>query len=946
MEEWGLGIRVSGKDRSDLNVNIYKIIHDQVEAHRRMQMADLLPKAMACYEEYNLGCYDTSTGPMSEIGVLPTPPTTLDTSFVLFNEKVNGLQASFFDIATAFTADTYDPSLPTVFVTHGFTDSLDNGWLYDIKDAVQGTFPRVNIFLMDWKKGAEPSVFNYIKAAANTLICGRQLGVLATHLANDLGADPSTFHGIGHSLGGHVMSFASNWLEENIGRKFGKVTGGQRQPGCPNLIIGGIEDIFGDADASCSHSRARQYIAESVQQSGCRFRSVACEDVSNFDLDFLKGECSINNYVSSFMGIESVGNGSMYLLTLSEEDDPTFCGQHYRVSIRSSDTGDNTYGLLEVKLQNGDGGTTKQFHVTKDDEKIDSGSWKHHVFIEKYSVMNGQPVQNVIVEYIRFDGIFTHGKLQWPLDQIVIEDGTNTLPTVFVTHGFRDGLSYGVSLCAIKDVVFETHGPSNVILMDWEKGAEPSTFNYVKAAMNTLIVGRQLGVLATHLALTLGADPSTFHGIGHSLGCHVMAFASNWLEENTGRKFGKITALDPANPLFYDGTESDVSRQDKNDANFTVVIHTSSGSIFTGHLSPMRPTGHLDFYPNGGSEQPGCPSTLVRGIMKGLFSSRSSDKSWSYRETRIPAMDRCSEILNVASNPGRFSRVQRVVGDIGCSHSRAWQYIVESVPKSGCVFRAVACDGVQDFNRDFIRGECSINTANSSIMGLRSNGHGKMYLLTLPQEEEPTFCADFFSLYLYTTGQHYRVSLLSSNTQEHTQGAFLVTLYNDSNGQTRKFEIISADEKVEGGKWKHFIFIEKFSALHGGPVTRILVEYRRNYKAAESKGYWSADEVRIEDGANTYGLCHIRPHVNLTILSTFSLRISTMICSLVKVLLIGIMIIAVLAMTKAATASARTCESTGGECVISKWCGRGPRAKGVTGCTDEEVCCIWVTRRG
>jgi hypothetical protein len=64
-------------------------------------------------------------------------------------------------------------------------------------------------------------------------------------------------------------------------------------------------------------------------------------------------------------------------------------------------------------------------------------------------------------------------------------------------------------------------------------------------------------------------------------------------------KIKRITGLDPAKPLFI--TASNDRRLDQSDAEFVQVIHTD---VFQrGMLVPM---GHVDFYLNGGIEQPGC----------------------------------------------------------------------------------------------------------------------------------------------------------------------------------------------------------------------------------------------------------------------------------------------------------------------------------------------------
>lgn len=61
--------------------------------------------------------------------------------------------------------------------------------------------------------------------------------------------------------------------------------------------------------------------------------------------------------------------------------------------------------------------------------------------------------------------------------------------------------------------------------------------------------------------------------------------------------------LDPASVYF----EGKIGHLTKNDAAFVDVIHTSAGrSLARLKLGFVKPLGHVDFYPNGGSRQPGC----------------------------------------------------------------------------------------------------------------------------------------------------------------------------------------------------------------------------------------------------------------------------------------------------------------------------------------------------
>lgn len=72
--------------------------------------------------------------------------------------------------------------------------------------------------------------------------------------------------------------------------------------------------------------------------------------------------------------------------------------------------------------------------------------------------------------------------------------------------------------------------------------------------------------------------------------------------------------MDPAGPKFCVGEEK---RLDKSDAEFVDIIHTNDADycsylfISLLHLTQAQfgfdtPIGHVDFYPNGGAEQPGC----------------------------------------------------------------------------------------------------------------------------------------------------------------------------------------------------------------------------------------------------------------------------------------------------------------------------------------------------
>jgi len=91
-----------------------------------------------------------------------------------------------------------------------------------------------------------------------------------------------------------------------------------------------------------------------------------------------------------------------------------------------------------------------------------------------------------------------------------------------------------------------------------------------------------------------GANVKTMHLMGHSLGAHLVAQASQH-----GLMVNRITGWDPAGPLFDD--KDPASRIDAGDADIVDIIHTDM--FLFGYDGIL---GHYDFFPNGGNGQPGC----------------------------------------------------------------------------------------------------------------------------------------------------------------------------------------------------------------------------------------------------------------------------------------------------------------------------------------------------
>ncbi|XP_041360272.1 inactive pancreatic lipase-related protein 1-like [Gigantopelta aegis] len=214
-------------------------------------------------------------------------------------------------------------------------------------------------------------------------------------------------------------------------------------------------------------------------------------------------------------------------------------------------------------------------------------------------------------------------------------------PTKVIIHGFQDsGQNSWVSQMVRSLLEKES---MNVFVVDWKKGAK--FFDYFQACSDARLIGRIVAKLLETL-IDIGASPASLHLIGHSLGAHIAGYVA---EQIPG--VGRITGLDPAGPSFEGRPTS--ARLDSTDAIFVDVIHTDAEPLARLGLGIKMASGHVDFYVNGGVNQPGCPNDLSQ-LIQHLFSGHS------------------------------------LIYTFACSHMRAIYLFTESI-NSRCQFKASPC---------------------------------------------------------------------------------------------------------------------------------------------------------------------------------------------------------------------------------------------------------------
>ncbi|XP_071119079.1 pancreatic triacylglycerol lipase-like [Haliotis cracherodii] len=252
--------------------------------------------------------------------------------------------------------------------------------------------------------------------------------------------------------------------------------------------------------------------------------------------------------------------------------------------------------------------------------------------------------------------------------------------TKVIIHGFGEwGNKSWVRI--MKDTIL-THDNVNVIIVNWREGAKPPV--YFQSVANTRVVGTLLEKLITRLNTVTRASFQSFHLIGHSLGAHVAGYAGMTI--NT---IGRITGMDPAGPNFDDFGNQVIL--DASDASFVDIIHTNAKPLRNFGYGIQKTTGHVDFFPNGGVNQPGCPDT-TRGILLLLNGDTAA-----------------------------------AVTSLACSHERGFVYFIASI--NGTLFEAYPCASKSAYQRGLCR-SCDSGCAYMGYYADETSPRGTFYLST------------------------------------------------------------------------------------------------------------------------------------------------------------------------------------------------------------------------
>ncbi|XP_055986819.1 hepatic triacylglycerol lipase isoform X2 [Sorex fumeus] len=272
--------------------------------------------------------------------------------------------------------------------------------------------------------------------------------------------------------------------------------------------------------------------------------------------------------------------------------------------------------------------------------------------------------------------------------------GFNTSrPLVMIIHGWSvDGFLESWIWQMVAALKTGPAQPVNVALADWISLAHN---HYALAVRNTRLVGQEVAALVRWLEDTLQFSPNKVHLVGYSLGAHVSGFAGSYL--GSKHKIGRITGLDPAGPMFEGTSPSD--RLSPDDAKFVDAIHTFTREHMGLSVGIKQPVGHYDYYPNGGSFQPGCHFL---------------------------------ELYKHIANHGLNALAQT----IKCAHERSVQLFIDSLLYRDTPSKAYLCSDMDSFSQGLCL-NCRKGQCNTLGYHTRQESHSKkskmLFLVTRAQ---------------------------------------------------------------------------------------------------------------------------------------------------------------------------------------------------------------------
>lgn len=222
------------------------------------------------------------------------------------------------------------------------------------------------------------------------------------------------------------------------------------------------------------------------------------------------------------------------------------------------------------------------------------------------------------------------------IDELNFGSFNPTIVTHFIAHGFVGHPRDPWIIQMKEELLLYTPEPSNVVVIDWSEGANPDPGQPTEPipAANSRVVARVTRNLVRAMQAQFGYATSQVHCVGHSVGGQLCGYFG---QEFATDLIYRISGLDPAGTFF--DTADPAARLSPDDAQFVDVIHTDT--VGFSHSGTTINLGQVDFWPNGGRDQPGCSGNVCSHFRAQDYYSESINSGCSF------VADKCSSLDDV-----------------------------------------------------------------------------------------------------------------------------------------------------------------------------------------------------------------------------------------------------------------------------------------------------------
>jgi pancreatic triacylglycerol lipase len=160
----------------------------------------------------------------------------------------------------------------------------------------------------------------------------------------------------------------------------------------------------------------------------------------------------------------------------------------------------------------------------------------------------------------------------------------------------------------------------NVLFVDWTGSR---TISYVETRNRVPTVANFVASYLDFLNENFFLDFNRLTIIGFSIGAHISGHVGKFVRRG---RVNTIIGLDPNSLLFSVNNPSE--RLASGDADYVEAVHSNGGF---GNFGIGAPIADADFFPNGGSSQPGCFTNTCSHLRAVHYYSKKISFSFNYR---------------------------------------------------------------------------------------------------------------------------------------------------------------------------------------------------------------------------------------------------------------------------------------------------------------------------